>query len=181
MFKIGDRVKHTTSGMFHTISGFNTDIDSKLIYIMQDGLEFYPSNLALYKESKVVPIKEDSNKEIPAKFDNGKSRTDLVRPEFILGLGEALAYGADKYSEPIGEIPNYLKGDGFNYSRIIGSLERHIQQWKSGENIDPESNIHHLKLASANLMFLLTYELSDKGVDDRVVLKKESDEEETSN
>jgi hypothetical protein len=109
----------------------------------------------------------------PQKFDTGKPRMDLIRPEFTLGLGEALAYGADKYSEKRGETPNYLLGDGFNYSKIIGSLERHIAAWKMGENVDPESQLHHLKLASANLMFLLTYEESDKGIDDRVVLKKD--------
>lgn len=109
----------------------------------------------------------------PQKFDSGKPRMDLIRPEFTLGLGEALAYGADKYSEKVGEMPNYLKGDGFNYSKIIGSLERHIADWKMGNNIDEESNIHHLALAAANLMFLFTYEKSDKGIDDRVVLKKD--------
>lgn len=112
----------------------------------------------------------------PKKFDTGKPRTDLIRPEFILALGEVLGYGADKYSEPIGETPNYLKGEGFQYSRIIGSLERHIQEWKMGVNIDKESNKHHLAHAAANIMFLLTYELTEKGIDDRVVLTKDGDE-----
>lgn len=126
-------------------------------------------------EAGIIPEKEvvEPVKEVvstPVKFDQSKPRMDLIRPEFTLALGEALAYGAEKYSEKIGELPNYLKGDGFNYSKIIGSLERHIAQWKMGIDIDDESNLHHLQLAAANIHFLLTYELTDKGVDDRVKL-----------
>jgi len=119
-----------------------------------------------------------SDEDTPQKFDNNKHRTDLIRPEFTLALGEVLAYGAEKYSEPVGETPNYLKGDGFNYSRIIGSLERHIQQFKMGNPIDDESGKHHLAHATANLMFLLTYELTGKGINDIVVLTKDGNEAE---
>lgn len=124
-------------------------------------------------DAGIIPAKKVdtiSKKEVPLKFDQGKPRMDLIRPEFTLGLGEALAYGANKYKEEIGKTPNYLKGEGLNYSNIIGSLERHIAQWKMGVDIDEESGLHHLQLAAANLMFLYTYEKSDKGVDDRVKL-----------
>lgn len=108
----------------------------------------------------------------PVKYDAEKPRMDLIRPEFTLALGEVLGYGSVKYDEKRGELPNYLKGGGFEYSKIIGSLERHIAQWKMGENFDEESGKHHLALAAANLMFLYTYEISDKGIDDRVKLEK---------
>ncbi len=123
-------------------------------------------------EGTTVVTPEFTQNHVPKKLDSGKPRMDLIRPEFTLALGEALAYGAEKYDEKIGETPNYLRGDGFNYSRIIASLERHIAQWKMGINIDEESNIDHLALAGANLMFLLTYEKTEKGIDDRVILKK---------
>jgi len=119
---------------------------------------------------RITILEQEGLKVEPKKFDNGKARLDLVRPEFTLALGEVLAYGADKYSEPVGETPNYLKGDGFNYSRILGSLERHIQQFKMGISIDEESGKHHLAHASANLMFLLTYELTGSGINDIVIL-----------
>lgn len=120
----------------------------------------------IYAENGVFPSKE----QYPLKFDSGKPRLDLVRPEFTMGLGEALAYGANKYAEEVGQLPNYLKGEGLHYSKIIGSLERHINYWKMGVDIDEESGLHHLKLAAANLMFLLTYEECDMGKDDRVKL-----------
>jgi hypothetical protein len=68
-----------------------------------------------------------------------------------------------------------LKGEGFHYSKILASLERHIAQFKMGVNIDEESGSHHLACAAANLMFLLTYELTGNGQDDRVVLGDKDD------
>jgi hypothetical protein len=110
------------------------------------------------------------SKEAPKKHDSGKPRMDLVRPEFTLALADALAYGASKYEEQRGDIPNYLKGEGFHYSKIIASLERHIAAFKSGIDTDEESGRSHLALAAANLMFLSTYSLCDKGIDDRIRL-----------
>ena len=106
------------------------------------------------------------------KFNKDKPMMNLVRPEFTRYMAEALTYGFNKYSEEVGSIPNYLKGKGFNYSTIIDSLERHINSWKSGEDIDEESGKSHLILAAVNLMFLHTYTISDKGIDDRIVLDK---------
>lgn len=125
-----------------------------------------------YNDTFMSPKKAKNKEESPVKYDNGKPRMDLVRPEFTLGLGEALGYGANKYNEEIGQTPNYLKGKGFHYSKIIGSLERHIAEWKMGINIDKESGLHHLQLAAANLMFLYTYEKNKKGIDDRQILFK---------
>lgn len=146
-------------------------------------LDLHKTREEVELEAGVVPDLKETEKSLaintlnrgtpnaPVKFDQGKPRMDLIRPEFTMALGQALAYGANKYSEEIGTTPNYLRGDGFNYSKIIGSLERHIAEWKMGNDYDVgESDLHHLALATANLMFLLTYELTDKGVDDRVSL-----------
>jgi len=112
-------------------------------------------------------------REEPKKYNTDKPMMSLIRPEFQLALAEALTYGYTKYDEQRGDIQNYLKGDGFHYSTIYDSLQRHLNAFISGENIDPESGLEHLALASANLMFLHTYENSDKGIDDRTVLKKD--------
>lgn len=113
---------------------------------------------------------------IPKKLDQNKPMMSLIRPEFSRALAEALTYGFTKYNEQRGDIQNYLKGEGFHYSRIYDSLQRHLTAWYSGENIDPESGLHHLALASANLMFLHTYEISEKGIDDRIILNKVVDD-----
>ena len=112
----------------------------------------------------------------PKKLNKGKPMMSLIRPEFSEGLAQALTYGYVKYDEKKGEIQNYLKEDGFYYSTIYDSLQRHLGAWWSGENIDKESNIHHLYMATANLMFLATYEVSDKGKDDRVILRRKNED-----
>lgn len=146
-------------------------------------LELSKTREQVEKDAGIIPEKQIENKVIqevkqviqnkkyPIKFDSGKPRMDLIRPEFQLALGEALAYGAVKYKEVQGETPNYLKEDGFLYSTILASLERHIAQWKMGIDIDEESGLSHLALAAANLMFLHTYSHSSKGKDDRLILK----------
>lgn len=111
----------------------------------------------------------------PKKFDNGKPRMDLIRPEFTEAMGKALGFGADKYSEQRGEIPNYLKGEGFHYSKIIASLERHFNSFKKGVDIDEESGIEHIVLVAVNAMFLHSYLNSTKGIDDRINLKDLND------
>lgn len=111
--------------------------------------------------------------DFPKKYNKGKSRTDLISGEFTLALGDALRYGAEKYEEVKGETPNYLKGDGFLYSDILGALERHLAKFKSGINIDDESGLEHVIQIAVNAMFLYNYRISGKGVDDRVSLRKE--------
>lgn len=106
----------------------------------------------------------------PKKFDDKKSRIDLVRPEFILAIGQALEYGATKYSEVRGQTPNYLSGGGMEYSKLYASAQRHLNAWHSGIDIDEESGLSHLQLAATNLMFLHTYSISNSGKDDRHIL-----------
>lgn len=114
------------------------------------------------------------------KLDGGKSRVDLVRPEFILELGKTLGYGANKYNESIGEIPNYLKDNGFHYSRLIAAMERHLLSFKMGVDIDEENgeNYHIIQVA-CNAMMLYAYLQSGKGIDDRLNLKKLRESEDT--
>ena len=107
----------------------------------------------------------------PKKYNDNKPMMSLIRPEFQLALAECLTYGYTKYEEQRGDIQNYLKGDGFHYSTIIDSLERHLNAFKSGVSIDEESGLEHLVLATANLMFLHTYEQCERGIDDRIKLE----------
>ena len=115
--------------------------------------------------------KTDISTAAPKKYNDNKPMMSLIRPEFQLALAEALTYGYTKYEEQRGDLQNYLKGDGFHYSTIIDSLERHLNAFKSGINIDDESGLEHLALAAANIMFLHTYEQCERGIDDRIKLE----------
>lgn len=83
------------------------------------------------------------------KRDEGKLRLELVPPEAILALGAILTHGASKY-----EDRNWEKG--MPLERIYGALQRHLQAWASGVEIDPESGFPHLEHALCNLAMMVT-------------------------
>lgn len=87
-----------------------------------------------------------------AKFDQDKIRLDLVSPWFVLEVAKVLTKGAEKY-----EPHNWAKG--IVYSRVIGAVERHLNAFKMGEDLDPEWNLHHLAHLGCCVMFLLHYEM----------------------
>jgi len=89
------------------------------------------------------------------KFDNGKERFDLLPPDVLFELAKVYTYGATKYEER-----NWEKG--MNWGRLFAALMRHLWKWWRGETYDPESNIHHLSHALANVSFLLHYDLNYK-------------------
>jgi hypothetical protein len=94
------------------------------------------------------------------KNDDGKSRVDLVDPEFITEIGYILRMGAEKYEEF-----NWIKG--MAWSRPTAALFRHLGAWQRGEELDPESGFSHLAHVAANVMFLMNYQRNNIGRDDR--------------
>lgn len=91
-------------------------------------------------------------KKVGLKKTDEKSRIDLITPESILGIGEVLAYGAKKYK------PNSWQNvkDGLN--KHYAAMMRHALAWHSGEYIDKESGLSHIKHVLSNAMFLLYHE-----------------------
>ena len=94
------------------------------------------------------------------KHDSGKPRMDLLPPEALREAAAVLALGAEKY-----DAHNWRKG--FAYSRLIAAALRHIFAWVGGENTDPESGKSHLAHAACCLLFLITFEVTKTGTDDR--------------
>ena len=94
------------------------------------------------------------------KYDTGKTRFELVDPMAHAGLADVLAFGANKYG-----VDNWR--NGFPYTRIIASLERHLNAVKAGEDIDPESGLQHIDHVGANWMFLSFFLKTRKDLDDR--------------
>ena len=84
------------------------------------------------------------------KFDGKKNRLELIEPQFILGLGKVLSFGAAKY-----EKNNWMKASSEeDQDRIKGAMMRHMMAYMSGEKLDPETGFSHLHHISCNLMFL---------------------------
>lgn len=91
------------------------------------------------------------------KFDGNKLRMDLIPPQAISAIAEVLTYGAEKYSPESWRLVEPF------YDRYYAAALRHLIAWRSGEKIDPESKISHLKHALCNLVFLVTKEAQDNG------------------
>lgn len=74
----------------------------------------------------------------------------ILPPAFLVETARALTYGAGKYDRT-----NYLRVEGGG-QRYAAALLRHLVAWMGGEDNDPESGLHHLSCASANLAMMIS-------------------------
>jgi hypothetical protein len=94
------------------------------------------------------------------KHDSEKPRMELVPSGAVLAIADVFTFGAKKYAA------HNWRG-GFEWSRLIGALERHVAAFKEGEDLDPESGLPHLAHAGCCVMMLLEHQRLNYGVDDR--------------
>lgn len=168
-FKVGDTVKlksinhAVTSGtrfevgdtlIVHNKQNIGKDIEQ--IHAKYEHEEFpdlrswvSPEDVELY-ESK--PDQET----VGMKFSKDKLRTSLltrslVKP--ITAVAAVLTYGSKKY-----DSNNWQGVDPEEYE---DALDRHLNAWRAGETVDPDTGIHHLAHAATNVLFLLWFEVKD--------------------
>lgn len=94
------------------------------------------------------------------KFDDNKSRVDLIDPEFLEGLGNVLRFGANKYTA------HNWRG-GIKYSRLLGAALRHLLALAKREDTDPESGLGHVFHVACCIMFLSWHLKHKPELDDR--------------
>jgi len=82
--------------------------------------------------------------------DPTKLPMHLIPPAFIEDLAAVLQHGAKKYAPN-----NWMKG--MSWETVMSAVQRHIQAWRAGEDLDPESKLSHLMHAACGLMFLHWY------------------------
>ena len=88
------------------------------------------------------------------KDDSSKNRLELIDPEFILGLGRIMTFGAQKYAPD-----NWKLGsDTESINRLKGAMLRHITAYLSGEKTDPETGESHLYHAAFGLQALAYFD-----------------------
>lgn len=104
---------------------------------------------------------KDTHPDKAAHYSKGKVPLQLVDPILANAVAKVLAFGISKGYEP----NNWRKG--MEWSEVLGSLERHIAEWKVGIDNDPQSNLNHLAHAACNIMFLLYYQETCPELDDR--------------
>ena len=99
---------------------------------------------------------------IATKHDNDKPRTDLLPPLALLGTSKALAHGVKEYNPY-----NYKNDKGLDWNRPYGALLRHLLAFWQGEDFDPDSGLHHLDCAGAEMVILQDLVYSHVGKDTR--------------
>lgn len=93
------------------------------------------------------------------KYDQGKPRWSLMPFNALREVLGVLEYGARKYKPN-----NWLLVENPT-GRYSDALMRHVCAYMGGEDVDPESGLHHLAHAVCNALFLLHFE-SDRQRDD---------------
>jgi nucleoside 2-deoxyribosyltransferase len=94
------------------------------------------------------------------KFDQGKTRYDLIPGYPLNELAKIYTYGTQKYDDN-----NWRKG--MKWGRLFGAMMRHAWAFWRGESIDPESGLHHLAHAAWQCFALMDYEKTKPELDDR--------------
>ena len=90
----------------------------------------------------------------------------LAFPQALRAVADITTYGSHKY-----EMYNFLKGA--SSSESVSSLLRHLDAWWRGEELDPESKLHHLAHLAWNALRLCDEHLRGTSIDDRpVALRK---------
>ena len=102
-----------------------------------------------------------------SKHDAGKAPLHMIPEEALIGMAEAFAFGANKYGKF-----NYKKG--LEITRLTDSLRRHALAFLQGEDLDPESGLHHTKHILANAAMLEYTRLHRPEMDDRYKEELES-------
>jgi len=94
------------------------------------------------------------------KFDGDKLRMDLVPIPAIKAMAMGFGYGAKKYGE---WNWRYFKKE--DWKRLYAACLRHLFAWWEGEEIDEESELHHLVLATCEIAMLTSLVVFDYGLE----------------
>jgi hypothetical protein len=122
----------------------------------EDADSYSHVHLSPVKEDIILPLGfEHERFDLPSegrKFDGGKLEYGLLPPHALEETVKVLTFGAQKY-----ERGNWIKVPD-SKRRYFDALQRHMWAWKKGEQIDPESGLHHLAHAMCCLMFLYEHD-----------------------
>jgi hypothetical protein len=102
-------------------------------------------------------------KENGKKFDQDpilKPMIGLVPLRAVWEIAKVMTFGAKKYNA-------FNWKGGIKYMRLINAALRHIIQFSEGEDIDPESGLHHLAHAGCCITMLLEMTMDRPDLDDR--------------
>ncbi len=90
-----------------------------------------------------------------------KSRTSAIPQWFVQKLGQVMQHGREKYGRFNWRIKSIKATDYWD------AIDRHMDAWKAGEDIDPDSGIHHLIHVAANCAVVTDAQRMGSLIDDR--------------
>lgn len=86
-----------------------------------------------------------------AKLDAGKLDLTLPPPALVEAVARVMQHGVEKYARNgWREVPDAGR-------RYYAALKRHLHAFERGEDVDPDSGLHHLDHAATNIAFLLWF------------------------
>lgn len=94
------------------------------------------------------------------KYDSDKIRYDLIPALPLQELAKLYTTGAKKYADHNWRL-------GMDYSRCDSALQRHLHAWRSGQDYDEESKLHHMSAVAFYAMALMEFHMTGTGNDDR--------------
>jgi dATP/dGTP diphosphohydrolase/uncharacterized protein DUF4406 len=102
-----------------------------------------------------------------AKYDNEKTRYDLINADALDALARVYTHGARKYGDR-----NYARG--ILWGRVFGAIMRHLWAFWRGEDLDPESGLPHTIHAAWGCFTLTEYMKTRRNWDDRPVFTEDA-------
>lgn len=94
------------------------------------------------------------------KYDTGKLQWSLLPLAYLRGVVRVLMFGAAKYS------PHNWR-QGMPHTQTYNATMRHLDAWMAGEDLDPETGLHHVDHALCELVFLRGHITDHTHLDDR--------------
>lgn len=95
------------------------------------------------------------------RFNTGKTLYNLIPPYPLEQIAKVFTKGAEKYAPH-----NWKKG--MPWSEVEGSLIRHLEAYRNGDDFDDESGLYHMAHVAVNAIFLIDYYRSNPKYDDRI-------------
>lgn len=86
------------------------------------------------------------------KYDNNKTDWAILPLGAVEEIIKVMKFGEVKYARG-----NFASSTGLSYTRLLNALVRHTFSFMRGEDLDPESGLHHMAHAGCCVLFILHY------------------------
>lgn len=161
----GKRVRRPESGELGTVTDDYPGTNPEARYIAWDS--GYTTWMSIEGwADKLEPVEEEnmSTKETNPKDALGckKPPMSTIPAPVLMEVGAAMLEGHQK-----GYRRHNYRVSGVRMSIYYDANMRHLMDWWEGQDIDPDSGIHHVSKAIAGLIVLRDAMMNDKALDDR--------------